>query len=64
MCCDGQAAAEQEVAALSWGEFKPRLTDAVIAHLEPLQQRYAQVRYIVLPYDTQTICYSQCKSCA
>ncbi|CAL5222145.1 g4467 [Coccomyxa viridis] len=29
-----------ETAQMSWGEFKPLLADAVIAHLEPLQQRY------------------------
>ena len=28
---------------LSWGAFKPVLADAVIAHLAPLQQRYADV---------------------
>ncbi|CAL8465216.1 g4751 [Coccomyxa elongata] len=33
-------AAAEEVCDLSWGEFKPRLADAVVAHLEPLQQRY------------------------
>ncbi|KAK9903497.1 hypothetical protein WJX75_007274 [Coccomyxa subellipsoidea] len=33
-------AAVEELCDLSWGEFKPRLADAVVAHLEPLQQRY------------------------
>mmetsp|Transcript_8706 Transcript_8706/g.22382 ORF Transcript_8706/g.22382 Transcript_8706/m.22382 type:complete len:434 (-) Transcript_8706:126-1427(-) len=27
-----------------WGDFKPLLTDAVVAHLEPIQARYAEVR--------------------
>jgi tryptophanyl-tRNA synthetase len=29
-----------EVADLRWGDFKPRLADAVVAHLEPIQSRY------------------------
>lgn len=33
-----------EVKDLSWGEFKPKLADAIVAHLEPIQQRYAAVR--------------------
>lgn len=36
-------AVEAEVASLRWGEFKPRLADAVVAHLEPIQQRYTEV---------------------
>lgn len=31
-----------ECADLSWGEFKPKLTDAVVAHLEPIQTKYHQ----------------------
>eukprot|EP00271_Cylindrocystis_brebissonii_P014666 TRINITY_DN36106_c0_g1_i1.p1 TRINITY_DN36106_c0_g1~~TRINITY_DN36106_c0_g1_i1.p1 ORF type:complete len:481 (+),score=62.30 TRINITY_DN36106_c0_g1_i1:257-1699(+) len=38
---------KEEVAAelreLSWGQFKPLLADAVVAHLEPVQKRYAEV---------------------
>merc|ERR1719261_616152 len=30
-----------EVGDLSWGGFKPRLADAVVAHLEPIQLKYA-----------------------
>jgi len=33
-----------EVRDLNWGAFKPLLADAVVAHLEPLQQRYREVR--------------------
>ncbi|KAL4431278.1 hypothetical protein ABPG75_006534 [Micractinium tetrahymenae] len=32
-----------EVSSMRWGDFKPRLTDALIAHLEPIQARYAEV---------------------
>eukprot|EP00850_Spirogloea_muscicola_P007156 SM000035S13136 [mRNA] locus=s35:682333:685395:- [translate_table: standard] len=32
-----------EVRDMSWGDFKPLLADAVIAHLEPVQRRYAEV---------------------
>ena len=32
-----------EVGDLSWGGFKPRLADAVVAHLEPIQLKYAEV---------------------
>lgn len=33
-----------EVSDLSWGEFKPLLAEAIVAHLEPIQQRYHEVR--------------------
>ena len=36
-------AVEAEVGSLRWGEFKPRLADAMVAHLEPIQKRYAEV---------------------
>mmetsp|Transcript_14434 Transcript_14434/g.57524 ORF Transcript_14434/g.57524 Transcript_14434/m.57524 type:complete len:276 (-) Transcript_14434:1112-1939(-) len=32
-----------EVGDLSWGAFKPRLADAVVAHLEPIQTRYHDI---------------------
>ena len=34
----------EEVKDLTWGQFKPLLADAVVAHLEPIQKRYAEVR--------------------
>lgn len=34
----------EEVGDMSWGQFKPTLADAVVAHLEPMQKRYAEVR--------------------
>ena len=37
-----QVAAEIEGMA-GWGDFKPRLTEALIGHLEPLQKRYYEV---------------------
>ncbi|KAK9805159.1 hypothetical protein WJX72_002664 [[Myrmecia] bisecta] len=36
-------AALQAVGHMRWGEFKPALADAVIAHLEPIQRRYNEV---------------------
>lgn len=33
-----------QVSDLRWGDFKPMLADAVIAHLEPIRQRYKDVR--------------------
>jgi tryptophanyl-tRNA synthetase len=33
-----------EVNGLKWGDFKPKLADAVIAHLEPIQTRYNEIR--------------------
>ena len=33
-----------EVNGMKWGEFKPKLTDAIIAHLEPIQARYHEIR--------------------
>ena len=29
-----------ECRELNWGAFKPRLADAISAHLEPIQERY------------------------
>lgn len=34
----------EEVKDMSWGEFKPVLADAIVAHLEPIQKRYKEVR--------------------
>ena len=34
----------EEVKDMSWGEFKPVLADAIVAHLEPIQKRYYEVR--------------------
>ena len=35
---------EAEICALEgWGAFKPRLTEACIAHLEPLQKSYYEI---------------------
>jgi len=33
-----------EVRGMKWGEFKPRLADAIVDHLGPIQRRYAEVR--------------------
>lgn len=34
----------EEVKDMSWGEFKPVLAEAIVAHLEPIQTKYYQVR--------------------
>jgi len=28
---------------MNWGQFKPLIADAVIAHLEPIQARYEEI---------------------
>ena len=33
----------KEVGHMRWGEFKPVLADAVVAHLEPIQKRYHEL---------------------
>jgi tryptophanyl-tRNA synthetase len=33
-----------EVKSLNWGSFKPKLADAIVNHLEPIQARYYDVR--------------------
>ena len=38
-----QEAVLREVGHLNWGSFKPRLTEATIAHLKPIQARYQEV---------------------
>lgn len=53
-----QETALDEVGSMSWGQFKGRLADAVVAHLEPLQDAYKlvvadptyldEVRYLAL----------------
>lgn len=32
-----------EVGSMRWGDFKPVLADAVVAHVEPIQKRYYEV---------------------
>lgn len=32
-----------EVSQLNWGAFKPKVADAIIAHLEPIQAKYKEV---------------------
>lgn len=34
----------EEVKDMTWGEFKPVLAEAIVAHLEPIQQKYHEVR--------------------
>lgn len=34
----------EEVGKMSWGDFKPVLADAIIAHLEPIQKKYNEIR--------------------
>ncbi len=34
---------ERECGSMRWSEFKPRLAEAVIASLEPLQSRYNEL---------------------
>ena len=34
----------KEVQDLNWGEFKPILADAIVAHLTPIQTRYKEIR--------------------
>ena len=34
----------EEVGDMTWGQFKPLLADAVVAHLEPIQVRYKAIR--------------------
>jgi tryptophanyl-tRNA synthetase len=33
----------QEVGPLQWGQFKPRLADALVEHLAPIRTNYAEV---------------------
>ena len=33
----------EEVGRMNWGTFKPRLAEAIIAHLAPIQTNYARV---------------------
>ena len=39
-----QESAQREVGSLRWGDFKPQLADALVAMLEPIQQRYQEIR--------------------
>ena len=34
----------KEIQDLSWGQLKPLLADAVVAHLEPIPKKYNEVR--------------------
>ncbi len=39
-----RASAAAECAAMGWGQFKPLLAEAAVAALQPLQERYAEIR--------------------
>lgn len=39
-----QESAQREVGSLRWGDFKPRLADAMVAMLEPIQKQYQEIR--------------------
>lgn len=41
--CAVQEAVLEETANMRWGPFKSILADAVVAHLQPIQQQYAAV---------------------
>jgi tryptophanyl-tRNA synthetase len=34
----------EEVGGMTWGQFKPVLADAIVNHLQPIQERYYEVR--------------------
>lgn len=38
-----QMSVMDEVSQLNWGAFKPKVADAIIAHLDPIQARYKEV---------------------
>ena len=40
-----QEAVARECGSLRWGDFKPRLAEAVVEHLAPLQLRYQEVTH-------------------
>lgn len=40
---DRQEEVAEEVAAMRWGTFKPLLAEALVEHLAPIQQRYADI---------------------
>lgn len=45
-----QEAVAQEVRELNWGGFKPRLAEAISAHLAPIQEQYhliAEERHVL-----------------
>ena len=44
--CTGMTQEEvlAECGSMRWGDFKPRLTEAVIEHLSPIQGRYNEIR--------------------
>ena len=43
MCIAMQDALLEEVKDMRWGQFKSVLADAIVAHLEPIQQKYHDV---------------------
>ena len=36
---------------MRWGEFKPLLADALVAHLDPIQKRYYYICVLILLLD-------------
>ena len=41
--CMWQESVLEEAGSMRWGPFKSVLADAVVAHLQPIQQKYAAV---------------------
>lgn len=47
---------------MRWGDFKPRLADAVVAHLAPVQARYGEVMADPAALDAILACGAEAAS--
>lgn len=53
-----QDALLEEVGDMRWGQFKSNLADAIVAHLEPIQQKYHDVIADKTYLDQVLACFS------
>ena len=59
-----QDALLEEVKDMRWGQFKSALADAIVAHLEPIQQKYHEVIADKAYLDQVLLCCSAlCTTC-
>ena len=54
--CSLQESVLQEVGQMNWGAFKPKLTEAIITHLQPIQARYEEVMSDSAVLDQASCC--------
>ena len=50
----------EEVSNMNWGAFKPKVAEAIVAHLEPIQAKYAEVMSDPSALDKVSLSHRTC----